>query len=89
MFYADRHWHVVNAKDGSVRNLTRLIPVPFHDETDDTPDPPSGYGGAGWTKDSVSFLVNDRYDVWQLFMDGRPANQAQMCLIRRWMKKSG
>lgn len=73
VFYADRHWHVVNAKDGSVRNLTRLIPVPFHDETDDTPDPPSGYGGAGWTKDSVSFLVNDRYDVWQLFMDGRPA----------------
>lgn len=73
VFYADRHWHALSAFDGSVRNLTRTLPVAFYDETDDTPDPPSSNGAAGWTKDSASFLVNDRYDVWQLFMDGRPA----------------
>jgi dipeptidyl aminopeptidase/acylaminoacyl peptidase len=73
VFFADRHWHVLNAKDGSVRNLTRTIPVAFYDELDDTPDPPTSYGAAGWTKDSASFLANDRYDVWQIFMDSRPA----------------
>jgi len=73
VFFADRHWHVLNAKDGSIRNLTSALPVSFADELDDTPDPPSGYGGSGWTRDSASFLVNDRYDVWQLFEDGRPA----------------
>lgn len=73
VFYADRHWHALSAADGSVRNLTKTLPVAFHDETDDTPDPPSSNGAAGWTKDSASFLVNDRYDVWQLFMDGREA----------------
>ena len=73
LFFADRHWHVMSTKDGSVKNLTRTIPVAFHDEKDDTPDPPTGYGAAGWTKDSASVLVNDRFDVWQVFMDGRPA----------------
>ena len=73
VFFADRHWHALNAKDGSIRNLTRTVPVAFYDEKDDTPDPPSSYGASGWTKDGASFLVNDRFDVWQLFMDGRPA----------------
>lgn len=73
VFFADRHWHALSAKDGSVRNLTRAVPAPFYDEKDDTPDPPSSYGAPGWTKDSASFLVNDRFDVWQLFLDGRPA----------------
>mgnify|MGYP000629465408 CR=1 FL=1 len=73
VFYADRHWHALNAKDGAVSNLTLSLGVPFHDEQDDTPDPPTGYGSAGWTKDSASFLVNDRFDVWQLFLDGSPA----------------
>ncbi|MBK5255858.1 MAG: S9 family peptidase [Vicinamibacteria bacterium] len=73
VFYADKHWHALNAGDGSVQNLTDKLPVAFYDEEDDTPDPPTGYGTAGWTKDSASALVYDRYDVWQLFVDGRPA----------------
>ena len=73
VFFADRHWQALNPRDGSIRNLTRMVPVAFCDEEDDTPDPPDSYGSAGWTKDSASFLANDRFDVWQLFMDGRPA----------------
>ncbi len=73
VFFADRHWHALSSKDGTIRNLTRTVPVAFYDEKDDTPDPPSSYGASGWTKDSASFLVNDRFDVWQLFLDGRPA----------------
>lgn len=73
VFYADRHWHALSAADGSIRNLTRTVPVAFQDERHDSPEPPPSYGASGWTRDSQSFLVNDRYDVWQLFMDGRPA----------------
>ena len=73
VFFADRHWHVLDARAGTIRNLTRNIPVAFCDEKDDTPDPPTGYGSAGWTKDSASILINDRFDVWQIFMDGRAA----------------
>jgi dipeptidyl aminopeptidase/acylaminoacyl peptidase len=73
VFFADRAWHALNAKDGTVKNLTRTIPVAFHDEKDDTPDPASAYGSAGWLKDSKSILLNDRFDVWQVFVDGRPA----------------
>ena len=72
-FFADGQWNLIDAKDGSIRNLTKDLPVKFADETHDTPDPAPGYGGAGWTKDSASFLVNDRYDIWQLFTDARPA----------------
>jgi dipeptidyl aminopeptidase/acylaminoacyl peptidase len=71
VFFADRHWHALNAKDGSIRNLTASLPVSFADEEDDTPDPAGSYGAAGWTKDSSAFLVYDRFDVWQLFADGR------------------
>ena len=34
---------------------------------------PRQYGNAGWTRDSKSFLVYDRYDVWQIFTDARAA----------------
>ncbi len=73
VFFSDRHWLAVNAPDGSVRNLTDRLPVSFYDEEDDTPDPPTAYGSAGWTMDGASVLAYDRYDVWQLFADGRPA----------------
>jgi dipeptidyl aminopeptidase/acylaminoacyl peptidase len=73
VFFADRHWHALSAKDGSVRNLTRAVPTAFCDERHDSPEPPPSYGASGWTKDSASFLAYDRFDVWQLFLDARPA----------------
>jgi dipeptidyl aminopeptidase/acylaminoacyl peptidase len=72
-FYQDKHWRVLDAGDGSERNLTASLPVSFAEEDDDHPDAPPSYGGAGWTRDSRSFLAHDRYDVWQLFVDGRAA----------------
>jgi dipeptidyl aminopeptidase/acylaminoacyl peptidase len=34
---------------------------------------PPAYGTAGWTEDGSSLLIYDRYDLWQVFPDGRPA----------------
>ena len=72
-YYTDKHWHVVDAASGADRNLTATLAPAFWNEQDDRSEPPSSYGTAGWTKDSASFLVYDRFDVWQLFADGRVA----------------
>lgn len=72
-YYHDKHWHALHTADGTTRNLTAALRVGFHNEENDLPAPPSAYGSAGWTKDSQSLLVYDRYDVWQVFPDGRPA----------------
>lgn len=65
------HWRVLDTATGATRELTRGLPVTFTVEDHDMPEPPPSYGWGGWTSDSASFLAYDRYDVWQLFADGR------------------
>lgn len=72
-FYNDRAWYLMTLPEGASRNVTSGLGVAFHQEDHDTPDAPRGYGNAGWAKDSRSFFVYDRYDVWQIFVDGAPA----------------
>lgn len=72
-FYNKREWFSVDANTGAVRSLTAGLPVAFHDEDSDLIEEPGSYGTAGWTRDGDSLLVYDRYDVWQVFPDGRPA----------------
>jgi dipeptidyl aminopeptidase/acylaminoacyl peptidase len=71
-FYQDKQWRVLDTATGAIRSLTAKLRVAFHNEQDDRPQPPSAYGSAGWTKDSASWIVYDRYDVWQLFPDEKP-----------------
>jgi dipeptidyl aminopeptidase/acylaminoacyl peptidase len=72
-FYSGKQWQLFDAGSRQVRPLTASLGVAVHDEDDDTPDPPGSYGSGGWTRDSRSFLVYDRYDVWQVFTDSQPA----------------
>ncbi len=72
-YFQDKHWHAINTATGEDLNLTAQISSGFWNIQDDRPEPPSAYGAAGWTKDSASFLAYDRFDVWQLFPDGRAA----------------
>jgi dipeptidyl aminopeptidase/acylaminoacyl peptidase len=72
-YYQSNHWHVLNTADGTTRNLTSTLGVAVHNEDHDSPSPAGPYGQAGWTKDSQSLLIYDRYDVWQLWADARPA----------------
>lgn len=73
LYYSDREraWFAA-AADGSAppRNLTGQLAVAFEDETWDTPEPSRPYGVAGWTADDASVLVYDRYDIWELRLDG-------------------
>lgn len=72
-WYADRQWFAADSRDGSVRALTADLPFALHDERHDMPELPRAYGAAGWSRDGQSLLVYDRYDLWQVFPDGRPA----------------
>jgi dipeptidyl aminopeptidase/acylaminoacyl peptidase len=72
-YYQNQHWHLLDTTTGTTRNLTANLGVAFHDELHDAPEPAGPYGHAGWTKDNQSLLLYDRYDVWQLFTDARPA----------------
>ncbi len=75
IYYHNGAWNLARISDGATRNLTANLNVPFADELDDTPDPASSYGAAGWAKDSQSAIVYDRFDVWQVFVD--PATPAR------------
>jgi dipeptidyl aminopeptidase/acylaminoacyl peptidase len=72
-WFADQQWFAADSRDGSVRSLTKSLPVAFHNERHDLPQDPPSYGSAGWTQDGESLLVYDRFDLWQVFPDGRPA----------------
>lgn len=71
--HRDKNWQILDSSSGSLKNLTAGLPVAFYDEEDDHPDTPPSHGSAGWTSDSKSVLVYDRYDIWQLFADGSAA----------------
>lgn len=46
----------------------------FVDADDDHPYERPIYGVAGWTRDGKSVLLNDRFDIWQLSLDGTKAS---------------
>src|SRR5262249_21470637 len=66
----DNNWYVVRAADGQKTNLTAKLAVKFQSETDDHPDFPQPYGVAGWTDGDKSVLLYDRYDIWNVYVDG-------------------
>lgn len=45
----------------------------FVDSTDDHPYELPTYGVAGWSSDGKSVLLNDRFDIWALALDGSKA----------------
>lgn len=71
----DTAWFAYLVKDASLHRLTDNRTVSFADELNDVPDYPASYGFATWVGDSTgtmtSFLVYDRYDIWQLDPSGK------------------
>ncbi len=72
-FHQDGRWNAFDAQAGQRIDLTAGLSVSLVNEDNDLPRAPLPHGAAGWTSDSASFLVYDRFDLWQLFLDGRPA----------------
>jgi hypothetical protein len=70
VFFQDGHWHAYDHRRGEIRNLTGIAGRNFFSEDHDSPSRPSAYGSAAFTRDSRSILVPDRFDVWQIALDG-------------------
>ncbi|MBM3873537.1 MAG: hypothetical protein FJ382_07340 [Verrucomicrobia bacterium] len=71
-FHQDGHWHAFDAQARQRITLSTGLDVSLVNEDNDLPRAPLPHGAAGWSSDSASFLVYDRFDLWQLFVDGRP-----------------
>ena len=71
VYFDGTHWFGMEVPSGVRVNLTASIPVKFFNEEDDHPDLPPSYGFAGWARDGQSVLLYDRYDLWQVDLDGR------------------
>jgi dipeptidyl aminopeptidase/acylaminoacyl peptidase len=71
--YQAKHWHLLNTSSAVRKNLTASIKTAFFNEQHDAPSPAAPYGTAGWTSDSASVLLYDRFDVWQVFVNGKAA----------------
>lgn len=59
----DSTWIAYHVASGKLVKLTDG--QVFFDELNDSPNFPSAYGSAGWTKDDASILIYDRYDIWE------------------------
>lgn len=84
VYYRDENWHVYDVAEGRTRNLTAGLEIPFAREDHDLPSDRPGYGVAGWV-DSGHVLINDRYDVWQLALDGQSATRLTNGRADEWI----
>jgi dienelactone hydrolase len=69
----DDNWYAYRIADGKTFNLTGKLGVRFANEVWDMPMEPLYYGSAGWTDGDKSFLIYDRYDIWEVAPDGTKA----------------
>ncbi|MBM3421434.1 MAG: S9 family peptidase, partial [Bacteroidetes bacterium] len=72
LLWKDGHIHACQLATGTITNLTAATPVSFVNAEYDYPGERPSYGIAGWTKDGKSLIVNGRYDLWQIPLDGKP-----------------
>jgi dipeptidyl aminopeptidase/acylaminoacyl peptidase len=73
IYFDGKDWNSYSIASGATVNLTSNLPVHFFNEDNDTPELPSSYGLAGWTKDDREVLLYDRFDIWQVSPDGSNA----------------
>jgi dipeptidyl aminopeptidase/acylaminoacyl peptidase len=67
IFFDTGHWYTYAMATGKTVDITGpLKDVHFDQETWSTPDTPSPWGIAGWTKGDRSVLLYDRFDIWEL-----------------------
>lgn len=65
-FGPDYRWWTLDTVTMERRDLTGNLPVVFHRDDDDHPEPDPAHGIAGWTKNDAAVLLYDQFDVWQV-----------------------
>ncbi len=70
LYWKDSRFQAYDLDAGASKTLGGASPVSFGDMEFDHPGPRPSYGIAGYASDGRSVLVNHRYDVWVLPLDG-------------------
>ena len=73
LYYDDGHFFTYDMTAGKSYNITKDVPASFVNEDNDQnlvkpPDSP-----IGWTKDSLSVLLSDGWDIWSVAVHGGKA----------------
>ncbi|MAL17356.1 MAG: hypothetical protein CL670_16075 [Balneola sp.] len=75
VFYTNKHWNMLDIEEGTIRNITQNMDVPFYDEDHDYPSRVPDYGVAGWIEGERAVMIYDKYDIWRFPTDfGEPMN---------------
>jgi dipeptidyl aminopeptidase/acylaminoacyl peptidase len=76
LYLLDDHYWVYDVGAKTHANLTKGIAATFIDrQSDATVRQKPPFGVAGWTTESTSVLLNDRFDVWDVPVTGAPATR--------------
>lgn len=70
LYLKDKQLWIYNIESGVTSNLSETAPVSFVNEDDDHPYEKPAYGVTGWTKDGTAVLVNHKFDIWSLPLNG-------------------
>lgn len=70
LYFNDSHFHLYDVARGVTVNISAKVPVSFIDDEEDHPYPNPSFGVAGWTKDGKTVVVNHKFDLWTLNIDG-------------------
>jgi len=78
LYLKDKQLWIYDFEKGTTTNISAEAPVIFVDEEDDHPNEKPPFGLTGWTKDGKAVIVNHKYDLWLLPLDGKkPSNILQ------------
>lgn len=62
-------WFVYDVKSETIKQLNKGLEVSFADERNDRPMLSSPYSLIGWTEGDKTVLINDRYDIWEFYLE--------------------
>lgn len=74
-YFENGNWHVLDTAGGQRRALTAGWDVSLVREDHDSPNEAPAYGLGGWLENDAALLIYDRFDVWRVPVDGRPATR--------------
>jgi len=73
LYWKDNKFVAYNLESGASRTLGGTITTSFIDTEFDHPGPKPSFGLAGYTTDKKSVIVQHRYDLWEMPLDGSAA----------------
>lgn len=63
------NWFVYDIQSENIKQLNKGMEVAFANERHDQPSLAYAYSLIGWTEGDKSVLINDRYDIWEFYLD--------------------